>query len=290
MTQQIQDTLTFRGRRFGVFAPPPWRYTVGGDPFDFQHSTACWRRYVAHYKLERGKCATLIRVDGGVVERPVDATWLTGPFIAVSGSDSFQLNFRSGNLIAYRKVDPRWERAAANLLGSSKVLEDHETWRIRTVREYLALQGVTTPEALLELLAFGRNRRMDCWDLLKQPGSKAAKRLSKLVASTLSIDVSQTTFVASQLQLLKDGDVRMGRIVRTPHSKYAHLSNSMRVMVASLMWWTPMPLWEGGRFRTWYMGEKLDNHETIRDIEISAQGVDSFGAMRVGLIERRSPY
>jgi hypothetical protein len=61
-------------------------------------------------------------------------------------------------------------------------------------------------------------------------------------------------------------------------------------MVASLMWWTPMPLWEGGSFTTWYMGEKLDDHETIRDIAISAQGVDSFGAMRVGLIERRSPY
>ena len=290
MTQQIQDTLTFRGRRFGVFAPPPWRYTVGGDPFDYQHSTACWRRYVAHYKLERGQCATLVRVDGGMVERPVDATWLTGPFIAVSGSDSFQLNFRSGNLTAYRKVDPRWERAAANLLGSSKVLEDHETWRIRTVREYLALQGVTTPEALLELLQFGRNRRMDCWDLLKQPGSKAAKRLSKLVASTLSIDVSQKTFVEHQLKSLMDGDVRIGRIVYTPHQQFAILSNSMRVMVASLMWWTPMPLWEDGRFTTWFMGEKLDDHETIRDIEISAQGVDSFGAMRVGLIERRSPY
>ena len=290
MTQQIQDTLTFRGRRLGVFAPPPWQYTVGGKSFDLQNSTACWRRYVAHYKLERGQCATLVRVDGGVVESPVDATWLTGPYTAVSGSDSFQLNFRNGILTEYRKADARWERAATNLLGSSKVLEDHETWRIRTVREYLTSQGITTPEALLDLLAFGRNRRMDCWDLLKQPGSKAAKRLSKLVASTLSIDVSQKTFVEHQLKSLMDGDVRIGRIVYTPHQQFAHLSNSIRVMVASLMWWTPMPLWEGGSFTTWYMGEKLDDHETIRDIAISAQGVDSFGAMRVGLIERRSPY
>ena len=191
MTQQVLDSLTFRGQRLGLFAPPPWRYTVGGDPFDYQHSTACWRGYVAHYNLERGQCATLVRVDLDGGRLTVDATWLTVPFIAVAGSDSFQLNFRSGNLIAYRRVDPRWERAATNLLGSSKVLEDHETWRIRTVREYLTSQGITTPEALLELLKFGKNRRMDCWDLLKQPGSKAAKRLSKLVASTLSIDVSK---------------------------------------------------------------------------------------------------
>lgn len=289
MTQQVLDTLIFRGHRLGLFAPPPWRYTVGGDPFDYQHSTACWRGYVAHYKLERGQCATLVRVDGGVLEHPVDATWLTGPFIAVSGSDSFQLNFRSGNLTAYRKVDQRWERAATNLLGSSKVLEDHETWRIRTVREYLTSQGITTPEALLELLHFGKNRRMDCWDLLKQPGSKAAKRLSKLVASTLSIDVSQKTFVEHQQEALVDGDVRMGQIVYTPHQQFAHLSHSMRVMVASLMWWTPMPLWEDGRFTTWFMGEELNDQEATRDIEISAQGVDSFGAMRVGLIQRRSP-
>lgn len=290
MTQQVQDSLTFRGRRLGMFAPPPWQYTVGGEPFDLQNSTACWRRYIAHYKVERGKCATLVRVDGGVVESPVDATWLTGPYIAVSGSDSFELNFRNGILTAYRKADTRWERAASNLLGSPKCLEEHETWRIRMVREYLTAQGVTTPEALLDLLELGRNRRMDCWDLLKQPGSKAAKRLSKLVASTLSIDVSQETFMASQLQLLKDGDVRMGMIVRTPQLKYAHLSHSIRVKVASMMWWTPMPLWEGGKFTTWYMGEILDNQANIRDIEISAQGVDSFGAMMIGLVGRRSPY
>jgi hypothetical protein len=240
--------------------------------------------------VERGKCATLVRVDGGVVESPVDATWLTGPYIAVSGSDSFQLNFRNGILTAYRKADARWERAASNLLGSPICLEEHETWRIRMVREYLAAQGVTTPETLLELLAFGRNRRMDCWDLLKQPGSKAAKRLSNLVATTLSIDVSQEVFMASQLQLLNDGDVRMGMTVRTPHSKYAHLPHSMRVMVASLMWWTPLPLWEGGKFTTWYMGEKLDDQEAIREIEVSAQGLVSFGAMRIGLVGRRSTY
>jgi hypothetical protein len=225
-----------------------------------------------------------------VVESPVDATWLTGPYIAVSGSDSFQLNFRNGILTAYRKADTRWERAASNLLGSPKCLEEHETWRIRMVREYLAAQCVTTPEALLELLAFGRNRRMDYWDLLKQPGSKAAKRLSKLVSSTLSIDVSQKTFVEHQQELLVDGDVRMGMTVRTPHQKFAHLPHSMRVMVASLMWWTPLPLWEGGKFTTWYLGENLDDQEAIRDIEVSAQGVDSFGAMRIGLVGRRSPY
>ena len=130
MTQQVQDSLTFCGHRLGMFAPPPWQYTVGGEPFDLQNSTACWRRYIAHYKVERGKCATLVRVDRGVVESPVDATWLTGPYIAVSGSDSFELNFRNGILTAYRKADTRWERAASNLLGSPNCLEDHKTWRI----------------------------------------------------------------------------------------------------------------------------------------------------------------
>lgn len=290
MTQQVQDTLTFSGKQLGFFAPPPMQYTVGGEPFFLQDSTACCRSYIAHYELKRGMCATLVRVDGGVVASPVDATWLNGPYIAVSGSSSFQLNFRHGFLTAYRKADSRWERVACTLLGSPKHLEEHETWRIRKVREFLAEQSITTPEALLEILKLGRNRRMDCWDFLKQPGSKAAKRMSKLVATTLSIDVSQQRYQADLFNLLNEGDVRMGMTVYTPDPKYAKLSHSLRVRVASIMWWTTMPLWEGGKFTTWYMGEILDNQANIRDIEISAQGVDSFGAMMIGLVGRRSPY
>ena len=272
----FHDTLTFRGNRLG-------RYTVGGEPFDFRGTTANWTRNFAHYELDWGKCVTLVRVYGGVVA-PIDATWLNGPYVVGRGRNSFQLNFRNGILTTYRKVDLRWELVARNLLGPSKCLEDHEAWSIRRVREYLTLQGITTPEALLELLQFGRNRRMDCWDLLKQPRSKAAKRLTRVVASTLSIDVSQKAYTDDQQQPLTDGDVRRGMVVYTPHPKYAHLSHSLRVMVASFMWWTPLPLWEGGKFATWFMGEQLDDQEAIRNIEMSAQRVDSFGAMRTGLI------
>jgi len=279
MTEQIPDRLWVFGIRLRWFARPVVCFTSGGDPFELQETTACWRRYVATYHMI-GTKVYLLNVLGGRVERPTCATWLSGRYVVGYRHRSFELILDKGCLRRFRVCSSRYASQARPLLGDPVSFPGPVEWRTQAVLDRLRGEGVSQTEDLMRIWGFGPHEWQGCHDLMHSWDTPGAHRIARKVARKMGLQREEADYRRWELAQMRPGDVRFaGRILRATDD-CSYEVRCRQILRATRIFWKPIEVWSGTEYQTCFLGRWLSKAE-MWTLDDSNRGGDSYDGMPI---------